>query len=246
MAVNFLPCFWVNGLRKQIFVACPGLCQLCTRPINHECGLCINCQKEFSQIREFCIGCAAPLNITAVCGACLNQRQPPWQYAYAAFNYTYPVSLFIQQMKFRRRLDMASVLASLSVGPIERVARQYGLPDIIAPVPLYKTRLVTRGFNQANEIARTLGERLGIRVDPDLCRRIKKTSAQSRLDAHDRMRNIKGVFCCDEKLCAGKSIALIDDVITTAATISEAALQLKKAGAKRVMVWAVARQQLNF
>lgn len=246
MAVNFLSRVWVNKRCRPAFVSCPGLCRLCSSPISHEHGLCISCQEELSQVRDFCINCATPLNITSVCGACINQRQPPWQYAYAAFDYAYPVNLLIQQMKYRRRLDIASVLASLAAGPIERVVCQYGRPDIITPVPLHKTRLAIRGFNQANEIARTLGERLGIGVNPDLCRRIKKTPAQARLDARQRTRNIRGAFNCNERLCAGKSIALFDDVITTASTVREVAQELKKAGAKNVMVWAVARQQSGF
>ncbi|MEW8195950.1 MAG: phosphoribosyltransferase family protein [Candidatus Thiodiazotropha sp.] len=113
-------------------------------------------------------------------------------------------------------------------------------PDVLVPVPLHPLRLRKRGFNQSVEITRVVARQCRLPFDWRLCRRTKETKTQSELNEEERRRNISNAFqvCADVK---GTHLALVDDVITTGATVTELSRMLKKAGAKRVDVWAIAR-----
>jgi ComF family protein len=110
---------------------------------------------------------------------------------------------------------------------------------IVVPVPLHRKRLAERGYNQALEIARSLPEN-GYRLDPDCCQRHKPTSAQSDLPASARKGNVRNAFSVSRRL-EGRRVLLIDDVMTTGATLNELARTLKKAGAERVEARVIAR-----
>jgi ComF family protein len=111
----------------------------------------------------------------------------------------------------------------------------------LVPVPLHRSRLAERGFNQSLELARVIARRLGIDCAASALARSRATPSQTGLDARARHRNVRGAFVADARYLAGKRIALIDDVITTGATVRECARVLRGAGAARVEVWAVAR-----
>ena len=115
------------------------------------------------------------------------------------------------------------------------------MPELIIPVPLHKSRLKERGFNQALELARPLGQRFGIPVDIQAIRRTRATAPQSGLDKKERRRNIRGAFELKGKPLA-RHIAIIDDVVTTGNTVNELARILRRGGATRVEVWAIARR----
>jgi ComF family protein len=114
------------------------------------------------------------------------------------------------------------------------------MPDLLLPVPLHPSRLRKRGYNQALELARPLGRRLGIPVRHDVLRRTRCTGAQTELDAAARVGNVRGAFAL-ASLPAQRHVALVDDVMTTGATLAEAAMVLLAAGMDRVDVWALAR-----
>ena len=131
---------------------------------------------------------------------------------------------------------MASVLADLLIARIDKVS----FPDFIVPMPLHPAKLRERGFNQALEIARRVSEKCGIPLLPGACKRIKDTASQAGLPWKEREKNIRGAFTCETDL-AGKHIAVLDDVMTTGATLNELAKVLRKHGATRVSGWVVAR-----
>jgi ComF family protein len=114
------------------------------------------------------------------------------------------------------------------------------LPDLILPVPLHRQRLRVRGFNQSLEIARPIGRHFGIPVTSRLCRRVRATPAQTGLDRKTRRKNLRQAFQLNGGV-QGQAIALLDDVVTTGSTVTELARLLKRSGASRVDVWAVAR-----
>jgi len=118
------------------------------------------------------------------------------------------------------------------------------MPEIIIPVPLHRTRLRERGFNQALEIARPIARSLSIPVDYKSCERVRKTSAQSLLPAAERRKNIKGAFRVTRPIAA-RHVAILDDVMTTGHTVQELAATLRKAGVERIDVWVVARTSLQ-
>ena len=115
-------------------------------------------------------------------------------------------------------------------------------PDLIVPVPLHRWRLMRRGFNQSAEIAKAIKRRSGLAIDSTAARRVLQTAAQvDQQDAAARKRNVRNAFLVD-RCVKGLHIALLDDVMTTGATLETLAIAVKKAGAARVSAWAVARE----
>ena len=112
--------------------------------------------------------------------------------------------------------------------------------DVIVPMPLARGRLAERGFNQALEIARVVASVAKIGILPAACRKVADTLPQAALPWKDRPKNVRRVFVCDADL-EGKRVAVVDDVLTTGATLNEIARVLRKAGAASVRGWIVAR-----
>lgn len=113
-------------------------------------------------------------------------------------------------------------------------------PDIIVPMPLHLLRLRERGFNQAVEMARVLADCMHVPLGTNIAARIRPTEPQAALPLDQRAKNIRNAFACSTDI-AGKHIALMDDVMTSGASLDELAKTLKKAGAARVECWVAAR-----
>jgi len=206
-------------------------------------NLCPACARELPRVYHSCRHCGLPLSLrdNLFCANCLD-RPPPWDFATAALVYSFPVDQLVCQFKFGRNLACGQILSSeLTLAVQNRGGRT---PGCILPVPLHRLRHFTRAFNQADVIARTVGRSLSTPVYGSILRRHKMTSAQSGLDAAARNINIKGAFTCRvpaNRLAAFEHIALVDDVMTTGATLAECTYALKNAGAKTVSVWVAAR-----
>lgn len=150
--------------------------------------------------------------------------------------------------KFHGRLGQGRVLAGLAVDAWLRAAARTGPgsmdpagPDMLVPVPLHPRRLAWRGFNQSLELARDLSGRLARPLVRNALIRIRDTTPQSLLPGSRRLGNILGAFEADPAIVAGRTILLVDDVMTTGATVETAARALRLAGAVRVDVLVVAR-----
>ena len=113
-------------------------------------------------------------------------------------------------------------------------------PERIIPVPLHAQRISQRGFNQAAELARYLSRALAIPIAINAVTRVRQTSPQTGLPENSRRKNVRGAFHARADVY-GRHVAIVDDVVTTGSTVSELALTLKRSGAKRVDVWALAR-----
>jgi ComF family protein len=172
-----------------------------------------------------------------LCPGCL-QHTLPFGHAWAAFRYESPVAQQIQGLKFHARLAPAHVLGELMA--VRLAARTQPLPEMLIPVPLHARRLQRRGYNQALEIARVLSRRLSIPLGVRVAGRLRATPEQSRLTATQRRRNLRDAFRVSPAV-KGRHVALLDDVITTGATVTELARTAREAGADRIEVWAVAR-----
>lgn len=171
-----------------------------------------------------------------LCSACQHDP-PPLVEVQAAFLYGFPVDRLLPRLKFHRDLPAGRLLAQAMAAAFARVAR----PDALVPVPLHPSRLRERGYNQALELARPLGRTLGIPVRRDLLLRIRATAPQSRLDAGARAANLRDAFEVPLHHEVPAHVALVDDVMTTGATLHAAADALLDAGVDRVDAWVCAR-----
>lgn len=240
MAVNPVDAIEVN--RDPFF---PCRCVLCAAENVHACGLCAGCRNDIKPVSTFCRVCAMPIPVGNVCGRCLNSPAPPWEYIYAAFNYTWPLNRLLLQLKFHQNLNAARYLAELGSSAIASISTLQPRPDLIVPVPLHRKRLLQRGYNQAHELARILGRSLSIHVDPGACQRLQPTHTQTGLNARQRRANVRGVFTADARKVRGRIVAVVDDIITTTSTVRELSRSLKQSGAGAVVVWAIAKQPLD-
>ena len=197
--------------------------------------LCAACDADLPRLGpELCPRCALAAPAGAVCGRCLTQP-PAYDATHAALAYAFPADVLVQQLKFHGELALAPLLGELLA------ARLFGNNvGYVVPVPLSAERLRSRGYNQALEIARHLARATGTRLAPDLCERTRDTPAQMELSLPERIRNVAGAFHCP-RIIEGASIAVVDDIMTTGATLEEIAATLKRAGAARVVNWVVAR-----
>lgn len=207
-------------------------CALCGTESGSEL-LCAACTAELPALYECCPQCALPFPGGAVCGSCLNDP-PHFDGTLALWRYEFPCDRLVQALKYRARLALAGFFASVLASRL--------LPgvDLILPMPLHPRRLAERGFNQALEIARGLAQRLGEQVEPRAARRVKDTAPQTKLPYDERAKNVRGAFSCGLDL-SGKNVAVVDDVMTTGATLNELAWVLKRAGAARVENLVIAR-----
>lgn len=202
---------------------------------------CAECRARLPWNRLACPRCALPLDAARSCPQCVR-APPPQDAAIAALRYASPVDARILALKFHGSLGAAAPLAELLAQVL--AVRPEPLPELLVPVPLHRLRMARRGYNQALEIARPLARRLSLRCDPFAVRRVRATAEQTRLDAGQRHRNLRGAFVASPRL-AGRTVALLDDVITTGATAAEIARAVRAAGAARIEVWAVARASLR-
>ncbi len=204
----------------------PGLCGL----------LCDACDADLPRLPgSVCPRCALASSGGAVCGRCLA-APPAYDATYGALVYRFPVDVLIRAFKFEGELALAPLLGGL----LAERARDAGRVDLVTPVPLASARMRSRGYNQAMELARPVAEALGSPLDARLCERTRDTPAQTDLAWRDRAHNVRGAFCCRAPL-EGAVVAVVDDVMTTGATLTEVARALKAAGASRVLNFVAAR-----
>ena len=222
----------LSTLSRNLLAWTGGDCLLCGEESGPEL-LCAACAAELPALAEHCPQCALPSPAGAVCGSCLD-RPPHYDRTLALWRYEFPCDRLVQALKYRARLALSGFFArSLASRPLPEV-------DLVVPMPLHPKRLAERGFNQALEIARDLARRLGRPIEPRGVLRVKDTLPQTKLPYEERAKNVRGAFLCKLDL-SGASVAVVDDVMTTGATLNELARALKRAGATRVENFVIAR-----
>lgn len=203
-------------------------------------GLCTGCRAALPWLASTrCPTCASPMPQALVCGRCLT-HPPVVDRVDAALIYGYPVDGLVQTLKYRHRLAAAHCLGTLLAEAVEHAPR----PDLVLAVPLGPQRLAERGFNQSLEIARAAARALALPLAAEACRRVRDTAPQAGLVFDERAKNVRRAFVCDLNL-TGRHVALVDDVMTTGASLNECARALRKRGAAQVAGWIVARTLLD-
>ena len=235
----------VDGIWARLErVVLPPHCLLCGDDGDNGRDLCRACAQSVVRNPICCPRCALPLQVPApACGECL-QRQPPFEAAFAPYLYAHPLDLLMTRLKFGRSLAAGRVLSELWSEAITVMAP--ALPTLFVPVPLHASRLRERGYNQAFELLRPLVRSLQIPLAESLLERTRATPAQANLDAGARRRNLRGAFEFHAPALQGMApaavhVALVDDVMTTGATLRECARVLQRAGIGRIDAWALAR-----
>ncbi|MES2884146.1 MAG: ComF family protein [Pseudomonadota bacterium] len=217
----------------------PPSCTLCGSATTGAL-LCTPCTAGLPWNGPACPGCALPTAQSVLCPACLNKPRA-FDAAHAAFVLATPVQEGIHALKYQARFQQALLLGTGFASPLR--ARAEPLPSLLIPVPLHWRRQWSRGYNQSLELARVIGAELGITIDATAAKRLRATPDQIGQTAAQRRRNLKDAFAVSARV-AGQHLALLDDVMTTGATLEELARACKAAGATRVEAWAIARQPL--
>ena len=232
-------------------------CLLCGLAPEHDAipgDLCRHCYATLPRNLDCCACCALPLRSSteldpqhkppmqpAICGHCLNQP-PAFSQSYIPFHYTPPLISLITELKFNHKLHHARTLGKLLVEFLreQRDKQAIPAPECIIPVPLHPQRLRQRGYNQALELARPIARELTIKIESRLCLRQRNTAPQSELNLKERKKNLHQAFALVDSINY-QHVAIVDDVVTSAQTVQELALVLKKAGVAQIEVWAIAR-----
>lgn len=219
----------------------PARCLVCGDPGEDGRDLCGRCDRQLPWSGPACVRCGLPLPAAlpgeaATCTLC-EHEPPPIRHTHAAFTYAAPVDRLLPRLKFHGDLATGRLCARLMA---ERFA-ELPPPDALVPVPLHGKRLRERGYNQAREIAAPLAQQMGVPLRDRLLQRIRHTRPQSKLDADARQANLCDAFAVRDTGPLPAHVVLVDDVMTTGATLHAAAWALREAGVRRVDAWVVAR-----
>lgn len=227
----------VDGwLRKAVRTMFPPRCLLCGETGANGRDLCPACAEALPWNASACLRCALPLPVPGTCGACL-QKPPPMGETHAVFVYGFPLDRLVPRLKFHNDLAAGRLLSGLMAEGLGALPR----PAALLPVPLHATRLGRRGYDQALELARPLARAFQVPLLPDALVRTRATAPQSELDAEARQRNLRRAFEVRAGAGLPAHVVLIDDVMTTGATLEAAAKALLRAGVARVDAWVCAR-----
>lgn len=227
-------------LLQGLAAATPAQCEVCrawpARP------LCAGCSAQFAAPRHRCVRCALVLaEGVATCGRCLRAA-PPLDACHAAVSYAYPWTGLIARFKFSGQAGWADSFARLLLGA-DAIRRCVDAADRLVPMPLSATRLAARGFNQAHELARRLAPG---KADPKLALRLRETPPQAELGRAARLANVRQAFALEPARAhevRGRHIVLVDDVMTSGASLHALAAVFQAAGAAHVAAVVIARTE---
>lgn len=229
-------------MERTLKLIYPDQCVACTALVDGPHGLCAKCWKDTPFITGLrCKMCSQPLlgdwsDGDAICDDCLaNER--PWDLGRAALLYEGSARRMILGLKHNDRLDLAKPAARWMVEAAGEVIHR---DSVLVPVPIHWRRMLSRRYNQSAELAREIAAITKSMVIPDALRRIRRTAVQDGMSPAERRENVRGAFEATTSL-KGREVVVIDDVMTSGATLEEAANACLAAGATRVSVLVLAR-----
>lgn len=225
------------SLTDALFRYLPHRCPLCLSPCDRY--LCQQCNSRLPQVGHGCQVCALPLkHADSVCGDCLKQPKIYTQ-TVCPLLYRHPVDHLLRQFK----TDKPTIVAHALLPPLlNALAQRYYAqpwPDVLVPVPMHWSKVLIRGFNQAQVLCQMLSQHTGI-PHYVLLRRPRRLRNQKALGRKHRLTNLQYAFACETSL-SGCHVAVVDDIVTTCATAMAAAKTLRQAGAGQIDIWALAR-----
>ena len=237
-----------NGLSHAISVVFPRRCAACAHPVAPtETVFCAACSCGLIQPETCCLRCGVPITVHThpngtLCGRCLRQRSAIIHRSWWAFEYGGAIQEALKRLKYNGDWTLGPRLGALWQPP-----PVWGTDtpswDMVCAVPLYWRRRIQRGFNQSTLMARVIATRLHVPLVTNVLNRSRGAAAQVRLRAQERAINVRNAFWISnpEKI-QGKRVLLIDDVVTTGATVRACAKVLRRKKAKSVCVWSLTRR----
>lgn len=220
-------------------IVLPPVCLICGQHGREGLDCCAGCEADLPAVAAGCRQCGLPLpEAVEHCGRC-SRRPPAFEATWPGFEYSGAVEALVHRFKFRHHLAAGRVLAGLTARRLVRLGAPR--PQALVPVPLHWRRRLWRGFNQSEMLARDLSRWLGAIPVADLLVRSRATPSQSALPATRRGGNVRGAFTARRRGYRIRHVALIDDVMTTGATLDACARALRQSGVDKVDVWVVAR-----
>ncbi|MEI6896532.1 MAG: ComF family protein [Psychromonas sp.] len=245
---NLILNFITQQCERFIEALLPAQCLVCALSSNNKL-ICLDCEKSILSNRNYCLHCALPLHKNAdYCGDCLTKNYL-FNHIHALGDYTKPLSTLIKQLKYQQQLITGELLAYLLLKSILlRYTKEQLLQfDLLLAVPLHPQKLRQRGFNQAQIICERLHKKLHIPLLEKQIVRIKKTIPQEGLSVTKRQDNLKGAFIYNEtsaQILTGKNVIIIDDVVTTGATLNSLCRVLKEKGVNDIIIFCICRTSL--
>jgi ComF family protein len=237
-----------NFVKSFVDLVYPPSCAACNKPLPRiamDSSVCLSCWSQIKMNRPpFCHACGRQMSrkdfSKNMCGRCARTPMA-FDRAYSVCVYDGPIKTLIQAFKYKDKQHLGKVLSKLPIDFIKEYAIPIQYMDYLVPIPLHSVKLREREFNQADILCREIGAAFGKTVLYNNLFRYRATNAQATLEPHQRFLNVRGSFAVTEKeSLRGKNIMLIDDVLTTGATASDAARSLKDAGANIVFVLTLA------
>ena len=212
----------------------PLRCPLCDRALPHgQEGFCEACKKNIHYIRgPICLKCGRPVDIDV--SICMECEKHPHEFisGRAAMRYS-ETQEAIYRLKYMNRIAYAKVFGEVMAAELGSWLKALE-PDALIPVPLHTRRLIKRGYNQAEELARELSLKTGITLRATAVARVKNTKPQKNYDLKRRKINVKKAFIVRENVVNLKTVVLVDDIFTTGSTVDSLARELKAAGVQKI------------
>jgi len=219
------------------YLLAPGVCLGCGSDPGNSGALCKTCGDRIARVPNPCQHCGEPNPIEGlICPAC-RLNPPAWQKMIAPLEYRGISREYLLRLKRSEAIYLAECLCRQALPPFQTSLPR---PQALLPVPLYRDRLLERGYNQAREIARIFSAELDIPVDRHCLSRVRATPLQSGLSAAQRKTNVRQAFACSPRRDY-RHVAVVDDIVTTGSTVTEITRLLHRAGVEHVEIWALAR-----
>ncbi|MDF7666524.1 phosphoribosyltransferase family protein [Orbaceae bacterium ESL0727] len=219
------------------------LCQLPLQLAHH--GICSRCVNILPRLNKVCPQCSLPHSLPAkICYRC-RATKPNWDKLIAVSDYIQPLKKVIHHLKFYQKIELTLALARLLflAWYDDYLQGKLCKPDLVTCVPLHHSRYWSRGFNQSQLLAKPVAHWLNRPFLPYLLQRQQKRSDQKKLSLKARSINVKALFACQTDL-TGKTVLVIDDIVTTGNTIKAISEQLKKHGAAHIQILCLCRTLL--
>ena len=208
--------------------------------VNIDSGICEACMTCIDKIMHPCQHCGISLTHPddTICGHCLRA---PWPFIHTVIPLMYNewLSKLLIDYKHHAKLSYGYNLTKILIPYLARYYRQYELPDMILPVPLFKAKLIKRGFNQTAIMAQQIGAYFNIKVFYG-CKKVFDTQPQARMNRYHRTKNLRESFAINN-MPNINSVAIVDDVVTTGNTALTIAKLLQELGVKNIHLWSIAR-----